>query len=492
MTIDNAQKNRPLKDFCIIGGGAGGFYIAKKLLQLGLKVTLIEKNNIGGDCLFYGCIPSKTLIAMAKKIHDARNATVCEITQSPPIILSEIRSTIQDTIKHIYDSQKIEDLISQGLEVIYGNARFVDPQSVDVDGQLIKARKFVIATGSSPKVPDLKGLHEIEFLTNETIFALSDLPQSMIVVGGGPVGLEFAQSFQRLGTKVSVIQSSQILSKDDQLIVEVLRQRLICEGVKLYENAKLESVSRDNSKIQALITQNGTQQTLQAERILFATGRKSNVQNLGLEQALIHYSEKGITVNKHMLTSNVDVYAIGDVTGQYQLTHAAQAEADHVIRHALMTPDPEFDPQLIPWITYTDPELAHVGFSEDQLKEKGISYTSISVDMDTIDRAYARRILDGRVKILLTPGGKVLGATMVADMAGELIIPLAMAIKFNIKASSLSRVAIPYPTLSEIHKNIADEFVTAFQTKKWKKIATKIIFHAANLLRKSLRKISKE
>jgi pyruvate/2-oxoglutarate dehydrogenase complex dihydrolipoamide dehydrogenase (E3) component len=489
--IDNTTKNGPLRDFCIIGGGAGGFYIARKLLQLGLKVTLIEKNNIGGDCLFYGCIPSKTLIALAKKIHDARNATICKTTQSSPIILSEIRSTIQDTIKHIYDSQKVEDLISQGLEIIYGNARFVDPKSVEVDGQMIRARKFVIATGSSPKIPDLPGLHEIEFLTNETVFALSDLPKSLIVVGGGPVGLEFAQSFQRLGTQVNVIQSSQILAKDDQTIVDVLRQRLICEGVKLYENAKLDSVSRENGGIQALVTQNGIPQNIQAERILFATGRKSNVQNLGLEQALIHYSEKGIIVNSHMLTSNHDVYAIGDVTGQYQLTHAAQAEADHVVRHALMIRDPEFNPQLIPWITYTDPELAHVGFSEDQLKEKGIRYTSISVDMDTIDRAYARRILDGRVKILLTPGGKVLGATMVADMAGELIIPLAMAIKFNIKASSLSRVAIPYPTLSEIHKHIADEFVMAFQRRKWKKIATKIIFHAANAFRKIIRKCSK-
>ncbi|MBN9565263.1 MAG: FAD-dependent oxidoreductase [Alphaproteobacteria bacterium] len=412
-----------------------------------------------------------------------------ETAANTQIILSEIRSTIQDTIKHIFDSQKIEELVTLGLEIIYGAARFLDPKSVEVGGQIIRARKFVIATGSSPRAPDLPGLHEIEYLTNETAFALSSLPQSLIVVGGGPVGLEFAQSFQRLGTQVNIIQSSQILSKDDQQIVDILRQRLICEGVRLYENAKLESVSKKNEGVQAHIIQNSIPQYIQSEKILFATGRKANVQNLGLEQACINYSDKGITVDGYMLTSNPDVYALGDVTGQYQLTHAAQAEADHVIHHALMIPDLKFNPQLIPWITYTDPELAHVGFTEEQLKEKGIRYTSICVDMDTIDRAYARRILDGRVKVLLTHRGKILGATMAADMAGELIIPLAMAIKFNINASSLSRVAIPYPTLSEIHKKISDEFVTAFQSKKWKRIFTRIAFHAASTIRNTARKL---
>lgn len=446
-------------DFCIIGGGAGGIDLAKKLAKSGFQILILEKERMGGDCLFHGCIPSKTLIATAQCWHTILKAKPYDPhSQNLMEEFSKVSARIERTTETIATALEAELTRLKNVTVIQGTAKFINPHTVCVENIHIHAKRFVIATGSSPYIPPIQGLGHVPYLTNESIFKLKEKPKSLIVVGGGPVGVEIAQSFLRFGTHVTLIQSSTILSKDDPELVNELKADLMHEGMVILEHARLNQLSPHSEGVLARVTMDGANRDITAQHVLIATGRKANHENLGLCSAHIDSTEKGIVVNRYMLTTNRAVYALGDVTGQYQLTHAAQAEADIIFSHATGKMRPKFRLQLIPWITYTDPEFAHAGFTQEQLKGLGKKFVTIRVPFSAIDRAHALGETKGSLKAILSPAGKILGVTIYGHGAGELISPWGLAMQCHLGIKSFAEQVTPYPTLSEIHKHAAIAF----------------------------------
>jgi pyruvate/2-oxoglutarate dehydrogenase complex dihydrolipoamide dehydrogenase (E3) component len=439
------------QDVVVIGGGPGGLVIASVAGQLGLRVTLVEKSeHLGGDCLHSGCVPSKTLINTARLAHRMRHAAQVGLTAcDPEIDINRVLDRVDSVIAHIQRNDDPERFRHYGCDVRFGAARFLNPHEVTVNEEVIRSKRFVIATGSQPLVPPIPGIAEVGYDTNETIFKRRELPPRLAVIGGGPVGVELAQAFARLGSRVTIVEAAdRILPVADGEVSAVLRQVLEGEGIILHLSCQVESARRDGDSRQLFLT-NGA--SVECERILVAAGRRPAVFGLGLDEAGVEYNAKAVMVDARLRTSQSHIFAVGDVCGPYQFTHMAEYQAGIVLASLLFRVPRKVDYRVIPGVVYTDPEAAQVGLTERQAQAQGLRYEVARFPVNEIDRAVTDGVGEGFIKILIARG-RVAGATLVGAHAGELIHELALAMQVKAKAGDISRLIHAYPTLSQIHR----------------------------------------
>ncbi len=448
-------------DLCVIGAGSGGLSLASVAQQMGLSVALIEKHKMGGDCLNYGCVPSKAILAAAKRANVMRHANAFGISDvDPKVNYANVRDHIQGVINTIAPHDSVERFEKLGVKVILAAAKFINERECEAGDYRIQAKRFVIATGSRAAVPPIPGIDTTPFYTNETIFDLSEQPQRLIVVGGGPIGCELSQAHCLLGTPTTTLEMFSILPKDDPECVDVVRQQLIKNGLDLHEGIKVISVGKIDNEINVIIEKNGQQQQIKGSHLLIAAGRKPNLEELNLENAAVKFTPKGIEVDARLRTTNKRIFAIGDVAGSFQFTHAANYHAGIVIRNVLFHLPAKVNYQALPWVTYTEPELAQVGLNETMAQQQDKVYQTLHFPFKEIDRSVAEHETEGFAKILLTKRGAILGASIVGEQAGELILPWALAIQNKLKISAMASVIAPYPTRSEISKRVAGSFYT--------------------------------
>lgn len=451
-------------DICVIGAGAAGLTVAAGASQMGARVVLIEKGLMGGDCLNYGCVPSKALLAAAHAAQTIREAGRFGITAGKPKIdPAAVRDHVRGVIAGIAPMDSQERFEAMGVQVIRAEARFTGPREVVADGKHIRARRFVIATGSTPDVPAIPGIDTVPYMTNETIFDLDTSPEHLIVIGGGPIGAELAQAHRRLGARVTMLVRSRLLARDDHEAADVVARRLVAEGVEILTGVAPTGVEHGAAGIAVtVLREDGESQTVDGSHLLIATGRKPSVDGLNLKAAEVASSSLGVTVDQRLRTSNKRIFAIGDVSGGPQFTHVAGYHGGIVIRNALLHLPAKVNHDAVPWVTYTDPELAHVGRIDLHVREKlddGMSVLRWSFAEN--DRARAERNTDGFAKVVTDKKGRVLGATIVGPRAGELILPWVFAVARKEKIGAMAGIMVPYPTLSEVSKRAAGSYYTA-------------------------------
>jgi pyruvate/2-oxoglutarate dehydrogenase complex dihydrolipoamide dehydrogenase (E3) component len=467
-------------DLCVIGAGAAGLSAAAAAVQMGASVVLIERDKMGGDCLNAGCVPSKALIAAAKHAETLRSGSKFGIADAEPVVdflgvMEHVKGAIAEIAPH--DSQERFERLS--VKVIREHGSFIDPKTVRAGGSVIKARRFVIATGSHPFLPPIPGLTEVPFHTNETIFETQVLPDHLIIIGAGPIGMELAQAFGRLGSKVTVIESSRALSKEDPELTKIILERLTAEGIQVLQNTKIQAVKYEEATFKIELF---NRDLVIGSHLLIATGRRPTLNNLGLNAGNISTNINGIDVDDRLRSkTNKRVFAAGDVAGGMQHTHVAGYHAGIIIKNVLFRFPAKVNYQVIPRVTFTDPELAHVGLSEENASEKfNGAIKVLRAKFEDNDRAITEHKTSGSLKVITTYKGRVLGASIVGPSAGELILPWALAVQRKQKIGSLAQVIAAYPTLSEISKRAAGEFFAPklFHplTRKFVKLLSKINF----------------
>lgn len=455
-------------DICVIGAGSGGLSVAAAAAAFGVSVVLIEKGKMGGDCLNYGCVPSKAILAAGKHAQSIRDAEKFGITVSgePKVNFKKVHDHIHDVIAQIEPNDSVERFTGLGVEVIQAEARFKDENTVIAGDKEIKARRFVISTGSSAFVPPIKGLDTVPYLTNETLFENTRKMGHLVIIGGGPIGMEMAQAHRRLGCDVTVLEGAKALGKDDPELTSILLEKLQEEGVVLVEGAMVANITpRGKQGIRISYTKDDKEHCVDATHLLVATGRSANVDGLSLGAAGIEYTRRGITVSKDLRTTNKRVYAIGDVTGGLQFTHVAGYHAGLVIRGILFRKKAVPNDNMIPWVTYTEPELGHVGLTEEQAREKYGNIKVLRWPYHENDRAVAERKTTGLIKMVTNKKGLIVGVSIVGTGAGEMMNMWALAITNKMKVGDVVGYVSPYPTLSEIGKRAAVTNYTSLARK---------------------------
>ncbi len=443
-------------DLCVIGAGSGGLSVAAAAAAFGQKVVLIEKHKMGGDCLNYGCVPSKALIAAGKRAQAFRTSEKFGIVPGEPRIDHRaVHDHVQGVIAAIAPNDSVERFTGLGVKVITAAGRFADASTVVAGEHRIMARRFVIATGSSPIVPPIPGLADVPYFTNETIFDNTARIPHLIIIGGGPIGLELAQAHRRLGSEVTVLEGAKALAKDDPELAAVVLEHLRGEGIDIREGTLVERVAAGDGRLTITAKKDGAPVTIEGTHVLVAAGRRPNTADLGLEAAGIKFDKKGITVSSGLVTSNARVFAIGDVTGGLQFTHVANDHAGIVIRRALFRLPAKATGRIVPWVTFTDPELAHAGLAEAEAREKYGKINVLRWPYHENDRAQAERETAGHVKVITSKKGLILGATIVGSHAGELIQMWSLALSQGLNIKAMTAWISPYPTLSEINKRAA-------------------------------------
>ncbi|MDX1422480.1 MAG: FAD-dependent oxidoreductase [Kiloniellales bacterium] len=449
-------------DICVIGAGSAGLSVAAGASQMGAETVLIERALMGGDCLNYGCVPSKSLLAAAKAAAFHRSTAAMGVTYDPPRVeFPAVRRHVEGVIAGIAPTDSEARYEGLGVTVLRTEAKFVGPGEVTAGGRRIQARRFVVATGSRPVVPSLPGLDEVDHLTNETVFGLDAAPAHLIVVGGGPIGCELSQAFARLGSRVTVVELASILPNDDPELAELVRLGLRAEGVRLMERTQAAAVRRDGAGLVLEVERDGERESLAGDALLLAVGRRPVVEGLDLDAAGIAHDRKGIKVDRRLRSSNRKVFAAGDVAGGFQFTHVAGYHAGVVLKNALFRWPAKVDDRAVPWVTYTDPELAHVGLGEAAARERHGDIRILRWPFAENDRARCERRTDGLVKVVTTPRGRVLGASIVGAHAGELIQPWVLALSQKLGVGAVAQMIAPYPTLGEASKRAAGSFYTA-------------------------------
>jgi pyruvate/2-oxoglutarate dehydrogenase complex dihydrolipoamide dehydrogenase (E3) component len=445
-------------DICVIGAGSGGLSVAAAAAAFGVPVVLVERGRMGGDCLNYGCVPSKSLLAAAKHAVAFTRAPGFGVTYGPPTIdFAKVRAHVRGVIAAIAPNDSTARFTGLGVRVIKGTAQFKDAATVAVgDAYEIKARRFVIATGSAPAIPPIPGLADTPHLTNETIFDLGECPAHLLIIGGGPIGLELAQAFRRLGAAVTVLEAATPLAKDDPECAAVVLDQLARDGVAIRAGVAVRRVAgAAGGKVQVVIGTADQEETIEGSHVLVATGRTPNVAELGLDRAGVACNGRGIVVDKRLRTSNKRVYAIGDVAGGPQFTHVANYHAGLVVRHALFRLPVAASTDALPWVTFTDPELAHVGLGEAEARARRYKFQVLRWPYHENDRAQAERTTAGHIKVITTRSGRILGATIVGHNAGELIATWSLAVGQRLNIRAVATAVLPYPTLGEIGKRAA-------------------------------------
>ena len=459
-------------DLCVIGGGAAGLSVAAAAATLGVPVVLIEKGLMGGECLNTACVPSKAMIAAGRRAEAIRTSGPFGIKPVLPVIeFAEVNDHIHRVIDAIAPNDSRERFSGLGVRVIEGEASFRDPRTVVVrseasPGYEIRARRFVIATGSRPAVPPIPGLEQVPYLTNENAFELRERPKHLIVLGGGPVGLELAQAFRRLGSEVTVLDAGQPLGKEDPECAAVVLDTFAREGITIRSGIKVERVRRLRQRIEIVLA-GASDETVQGTDLLVATGRRPNIDALDLPAARIRHEPHGIVVDNRLRTSNRHVYAIGDVTSLPAFTHSASHQASLLIRHLLFRLPIKMNVDEIPRVTFTDPELAHVGLTDVQARERHGGIRVLRWPYHDNDRAQTEREIRGHIKVVTNTKGLILGATIVGAAAGEQITTWTLAISQGLNIRALAEIIVPYPTYTEIGKRAAITFFTPRLTTSW-------------------------
>lgn len=449
-------------DICVIGGGSGGLSVAAGTSQMGAPTVLIEQARMGGDCLNYGCVPSKSLLASAAAANSMRTAEAYGLDAVRPTVHRDrVRDHIRDVIAGIAPHDSVERFQGLGVTVVQAAARFIDPATVEADDIRIKARRFVIATGSTALVPPIPGLDSVPYFTNETIFENAEPIDHLVIIGGGPIGMEMAQAHRRLGSAVTVVEMAEALGKDDPEIAAVALDRLRGEGIRIEDQASVKQVSRSAAGGVCIEAARGDAAfTIEGSHLLVAAGRKPVTDGLALEAADVAYTDQGITVDAGLRTSNKKIFAIGDVAGPFQFTHMANYQAGVIVRRALFRLPAKADYRAVPWVTFTDPEVAHVGMTEAAAAEAGIKSKILRFPFADIDRARTDRQTDGLAKIVLDRRQRVIGASLVGRHAGELLQPWCLMVAERLKISAMANLIAPYPTMGEVNKRVAGSYYT--------------------------------
>lgn len=440
-------------DLCVIGAGSGGLTVAAGAAQMGARVVLVEAGRMGGDCLNHGCVPSKALIAAAAHARAVRAGAAFGVGAGAPVIdWHGVRRHVQAAIDAIAPHDSQERFEGLGVTVLRSRARFVDPATVEADGTRIRARRFVVATGSRPAIPPVPGLDGVPYLTNETLFDLPEQPEHLLVLGAGPIGCEMAQAFARLGSRVTLVDIGPMLPKEDPDLVAPVRTALRGDGVDVRERVEVRAVEAGPTLV---LGGRGAEERIRGSHLLVATGRRPNVEDLALEEAGIACDRNGIRVDSGLRTTNRRVYAVGDVTGGPQFTHAAAFQAGIVLRRALLRLPAKAGTAAMPRVTYTDPELAWVGLARADVEADGRLAEVLDFPFARIDRAHCEGRTDGLLRLLLGRRRKVLGVGIVGAHAGELLLPWCLALGRGLPLSALASTIAPYPTMSEISKRAA-------------------------------------
>ena len=462
--------NRIKTDICIIGGGSGGLSVAAGAVQMGAKVVLIEGHKMGGDCLNYGCVPSKALIASAKHAHAGIENPAYGIEQVwPKVDFAAAKDHVADVIATIAPVDSVERFEGLGVQVIQEFGRFISKTEVQAGDTIIEARRFVVATGSGPFVPPIPGLDTVTYYTNENIFDLRDKPKHLIIIGGGPIGMEMAQAHRRLGCNLTVIEGMKAMGKDDPEMAAIVLDNLRAEGINIVEEAQAERISGKGDTI----TVHTPKGDFTGSHLLIAVGRKVNTDKLDLDKGGIAHDRSGLKVGPDLRSvTNKKVYAAGDVAGGLQFTHVAGYHAGVLIRSILFGLPSKQRTDHIPWATFTDPELAQVGLTEAQARKKhGAALEVVRFDFHHNDRLIAERKTKGLIKVMVVKGRPV-GASIVGHLAGELIGMWAMAIANKMKMSAIANTVLPYPTISEVNKRAAGAYFSPrlFESDTVKKV----------------------
>ena len=445
-------------DVLVIGGGSGGLSVAAGASQMGASVTLLEGHKMGGDCLNFGCVPSKALIASGRAAYSQSHALQYGVADhKPKVDYSAAKDHVADVIATIAPLDSVDRFEGLGVNVLEEFGQFISPTEVTAGDTIITARRVVISTGSSPLVPPIPGLENVPYETNETLFDLREQPKHLLIIGGGPIGMEMAQAHARLGTDVTVIEGVKALGKDDPELAKVVLNSLRDEGIVIVENALASEVRGKAGAIEVEVKDG---RVFKGSHLLIAVGRKANIDKLNIEAAGIECTRTGLVVDAGMRTTNRRVYAIGDVAGGLQFTHVAGYHAGVIIRSMLFGLSSKAKTSHIPWATYTDPELSQVGLTEAQAKEKhGDKLEVVRFNYSHNDRAIAERKTKGFIKLMVVKGRPV-GASIVGYQAGELINLWALALANNMKMSQIAAMVAPYPTIGEINKRAAGAYFT--------------------------------
>ncbi len=450
-------------DIAVLGGGAAGLTVVAGSAQAGAKTLLIEKEGrLGGDCLYYGCVPSKTLIRtaqVARLMKTSQNYGLPAI-ELPPVDFEKVAERIQSVIGRIQKHDSEERFCQLGAKVLYGDAQFIDEHAVRLNGQIYSAHTWVIATGSSPAIPPIEGIDTTDFLTNKDVFSLKKLPRSMVILGGGPIGIEFAQAFSRLGAKVYVVERlGTILGFDDEDMTSALREILEAEGVQFYLDSGVVRVNDLGNEKEVIYRKGDETKSIRAEAIVVATGRKANLSGLGIESIGVAIERRGLKLDARLRTTQKHIYGAGDVTGTHQFTHAAGYEGGIVVSNAIFHLPRKVNYTYFPWVTYTDPELANIGMNEKAAKAAGIRYTVWTEEFRNNDRSLAEGALTGKIKMLLDDREKPIGIQILGPHAGDLISEWVAILNGNTKLSKVASSIHPYPTLGEINKRVAGAYL---------------------------------
>ncbi len=455
-------------DICVIGAGSGGLSVAAAAAAFGVPVVLVEKGKMGGDCLNTGCVPSKALLAAGKHTAAARRLNRFGLNLSHlNIDFPRVHDHVHGVIAAIAPNDSSERFTGLGVRLIAGAGVFKDAATLGVGEIEIKARRFVVATGSRAAIPPIPGLSEAPYFTNETIFDLKRCPEHLIVIGAGPIGLELAQAHRRLGAQVTVLEALTPLAKDDAECAGIVLERLAREGIVIRTGISVTRIEQAEGRVRAIIQAPGGEETVEGSDLLVAAGRQANVEGLGLDAAGIAHSPRGIAVDPRLRTANRRVYAVGDVAGGMQFTHAANYHAGIVIRNVLFRLRVKASNDLIPWVTFTDPELAHVGLSEDEARKRHGSIRVLRWPYHENDRAQAERETHGHIKVVTDNKGRILGATIVGAQAGELITTWTLALSRSLNIRAMTAIVVPYPTLAEIGKRAAITYFSPSLTSLW-------------------------
>ncbi len=459
-------------DICVLGAGSAGLSVAAGAALLGARTVLIEPGQMGGDCLNTGCVPSKALLASAKAAVAHRHAGALGLrAQAPEVDFKAVHDHVHGVIAGIAPQDSVARFEGMGVTVIREPGRFTGPRELVAGDARIAARRFVIATGSAPLVPPIPGLDGVPYLTNETVFGLSELPRHLIVIGGGPIGCELGQAFCRLGARVTVLEQAGILPQDDPELVDNLRDRLRADGLAIHEGARVTGVEATGvgaeAGIAVTVESGGATERIAGSALLLAAGRRPVVEGLGLEAAGVACGQGGIEVDARLRTTNPRVFAAGDVVGGYQFTHMASHHAVVVIKNALFRLPAKVETRAVPWVTYTDPELAQVGLTEAAARCEHGAIRVLRWPFSENDRARAERGVEGLVKVIASPRGKILGASILGAQAGELIQPWTLAIAQGIKISAMAGTIAPYPTRGEAGKRAAAGFYADKMSSRW-------------------------
>ena len=470
-------KPAPRYNLVVIGAGTAGLVTAAGAAGLGARVALIEKHLLGGDCLNVGCVPSKSVIRSSRVIEQIRMASqlgvhIPEGTKADfPAVMERMRR-LRARISHHDSVRRFTEL---GVDVFLGNGQFTGRDTIDVGGTTLRFSKAVIATGARPAAPPIPGLAEARYLTNETVFSLTELPRRLAVIGAGPIGCEMSQVFRRLGSEVSILEAqSQILTREDRDAAEIIQNVFVRDGVHLVLGCKILKVETRGAEKVIQFEANGACSDLPVDEILVGTGRAPNIEGLNLETAGVMYSKHGVQINDHLQTTNSRIYAVGDICLPYKFTHTADATARLVIQNALFSGRKKLSALTIPWCTYTDPEIAHVGMYERDAAKRGIRLDTFVRHLRDVDRAIADGEEEGFVKIHVKKGtDKILGATVVARHAGEMISEITLAMVGKVGLKTIANVIHPYPTQAEAIKQVADAYNRTRLTPQVKNLFTR-------------------